>query len=70
MKAEKQAEKAEKQKAEEGRSLALKEIHFKTLEPGEIVLVRNLSDHGGPGKRKANWEEQIHVVVERGEPVY
>ena len=29
-----------------------------------------LSDCGGPGKRKAYWEEQIHVMVERGEPVY
>ena len=32
--------------------------------------MRNLSDRGGPGKRKAYWEEQIRVVVERGEPVY
>ena len=47
-----------------------RKIHFKTVEPGEIVFVRNLSDCGGPGKRKAYWEEQIHVMVERGEPVY
>ena len=32
--------------------------------------MRNLSDRGGPGKRQAYWEEQIHVMVERGEPVY
>ena len=61
--------------AEKGRSLALKENSFQdhkahgtTLEPGERVLVRNLSDPRGPGKRKEYWEEQFHVVVERVEP--
>ena len=61
--------------AEKGRSLALKENSFQdhkahntTLGPGKEFLVKYLSDRGGPGKRKAYWEEKIHGVVERGEP--
>ncbi|XP_019628674.1 PREDICTED: uncharacterized protein K02A2.6-like [Branchiostoma belcheri] len=50
-----------------------RKVHGLSLSSGDRVLVRNMTDRGGPGKLRSHWEDKIHIVVkQKGKdiPVY
>lgn len=51
--------------AERGKRNHDRKVRSSELEPGDRVLVRNLTPRGGTGKLRSHWEETIHKVVRR-----
>lgn len=48
-------------------------VKSSVLQPGDRVLVRNMTPRGGPGKLRNHWEDIVHVVVRQvneNVPVY
>ncbi len=66
------ASKRARKSAQKGKRNYDKCLRSSILCEGDRVLVRNISERGGPGKLRSYWEDKIHVVTRRfnDSPVY
>ncbi|KAK7886457.1 hypothetical protein WMY93_026078 [Mugilogobius chulae] len=67
------ASKSAHKEAMRGKVLYDKKVYGAELVPGSRVLVRNLTEKGGPGKLRSFWEERVYVITQRKQqdsPVY
>ena len=55
-------------KAEKAKGYYDQKVRRATLQIGDRVLVRNLSERGGPGKLRSHWEDSIYIVVNQKRP--
>ena len=62
------ASKAAKASGNRGKNLYDRKVQGAELYPGCRVLIRNLTERGGPGKLRSFWEDKVNVVVKRKHP--
>lgn len=62
------ASKTAEKEALRGKKYYDKKVQGVELWPGNRVLLRNLSERGGPGKLRSHWEDCVYTVIRRNSP--
>ena len=52
--------------ADMGRWQYDKKVRHTALCEGDLVLIRNMTERGGPGKLRSYWEREIYVATQKG----